>query len=212
MGRVYPIARIVIGPWYRLWMRKMEGLENLPKPPFIIVSNHASYYETILYHCTIAIKLNKKIHALVNGNYWKYLIPRIVLNTTEHIPIDVSKSSKAKKNNEKALKKAARYLKKQDIIMIFPEGHRSQDGILLKGKTGAARLALMSKMPIVPIGVIGSNKVMPRGSLIPRFARCDVKIGKPLYFTGKPTKTNLENITRIIMKEIAKLINQKYIY
>lgn len=210
MKRVYPFARIFIGSWYRMWLRRMEGLENLPKPPFIIASNHASYYETILFHCTIALKLKTKIHALVNGNYWKYLIPRTVLNTTEHIPIDVSKTKDSKKNNEKALKKAAQYLKKKDIILIFPEGHRSKDGKLQKAKTGAARLALMSKAPVVPIGVIGSEKVMPRGSILPRFVRCDVKIGKPMHFKGKKTKSHLKHITRNIMTEIGKLIGQKY--
>ena len=216
MTRVYPLGRILMAWWYRLWTRKIEGTENLPNPPFIIASNHESYYETMVYHCTIAPKLNTKIHALVNGNYWRYLIPRLALNSTEQIPIDVSKSEDSKKNNENALRKAAEYLKKGDIVMVFPEGHRSKDGNLLKAKTGIARLALMSKVPVVPIGVIGAREVLPRGAIFPRFKRCEFRIGKQItfekYFKKKITEKELREITKSIMQKIAKLTNKKYTY
>jgi 1-acyl-sn-glycerol-3-phosphate acyltransferase len=216
MSRVYPLGRILIASWYKLWLRNIEGYENLPKPPFIIASNHASYYEIMLYHCTISLRLNTKIHALVNGNYWNNTVFRWFLDTTQHIPVDVSKTPEANINNQKALEKADEYLKKGDIVLIFPEGHRSKDGKLLKGKTGIAKLALISKAPVVPIGVIGSEKILPRGSLLPRFKRCDVKIGKPIFFDKhydkKITKKLLNEITSTIMGEIATLIGQKYDY
>jgi 1-acyl-sn-glycerol-3-phosphate acyltransferase len=212
MKKVYVFGRIFVAPWYRLWCRRIGGMENLPKPPFILASNHVSYYETMLYHCTISLSLNAKIHALVNGNYWNYFIPRLALNATEQIPIDVSKSEQSKKNNESALKNAAEYLKKGDIVMIFPEGHRSKDGRLLKAKTGIARLVSMSGVPVVPFGVIGAEKVLPKGAILPRFARCGVKIGKPMKFKKPKSKKEQEAITRKIMKEIAKLTGKTYDY
>ena len=74
----------------------------------------------------------------------------------------------------------------------------------------------MAKVPVLPCGIINANNVLPKGKLFPRFARCEVKIGKLMYFdkyyNKKPSKKILEEITRSIMKEIAKLIGQKYNY
>ena len=108
------------------------------------------------------------------------------------------------------------YLKKNEITMIFPEGTRSYDGKLKKAYTGVAKITLKSKAPVLPVGIIDSYKVLPRGKILPRFKRCEVKIGKLMnfekYYKKKINEKILENITRDIMKQIAKLINQKYNY
>ncbi|MCH8003532.1 MAG: 1-acyl-sn-glycerol-3-phosphate acyltransferase [Nanoarchaeota archaeon] len=214
---VYPIEKWIIPPIYKLWLRKVEGLENVPKhKPFIMAMNHASYYDALLLPSLIIPKIDKKIHALVNSYYWNKFLTRIFLNYHESIPVYVEKGDKSKKNNKKSFEKAFNYLKKNEIIMIFPEGKRSSDGKLRKAYTGVARLALNSKIPVLPIGIIGSNKVLPKGKFFPGFKRCEVKIGKPIYFNKyynkKINERVLENITRIIMKNIAKLIYQRYNY
>ena len=74
-------------------------------------------------------------------------------------------------------------------------------------------MALKSKMEVLPVGVIDSFKVLPRGAMFPRFVRCEIKIGKPIKFNNKKTtKKVIDETTRSIMKQIAKLINQKYSY
>ena len=211
----YPISKRIIPPIYSLWIRKIEGLENIPKDkPFIIAANHASYYDALLPAVIIAPRINKKVHSMVNSYYWKPFITRFFLGLWEAIPVYVDKETDAKEKNKEAFEKALSYLKKKEPVMIFPEGTRSKDGKLKKAYPGAAKLALKSKMQVLPVGVIGSFKVLPRGAIFPRFARCEVNIGKPINFNynKKTTKKFIDETTRSIMKQIAKLINQKYSY
>ena len=214
---VYPFGKLILPPVYKLWLRKADGMENAPKDkPFIIATNHTSYYDSVIIHSILIPKINKKIHTLVNSRYWNNFATRTMLDWGECIPVYIQNEKNSKEKNKKAFKKALDYIKKGDIVQIFPEGHRSIDGKLQKGKTGVARLALKAKVPVVPAGIIGSNSVIPKGKILPRFARCEVKIGKPMYFkkyyNKKSTKKMLEEVTRSIMKEIAKLINQEYNY
>ena len=213
---VYPIGKKIIPPIYKLWLRNAKGIENIPEAPFIIAANHSSYYDTVLPHSIIIPILNKKIHALSNSTYWKNPITRWILNLSECIPVYVKKEKYHQKKNKLAFEKAVSYLKKNEIVMIFPEGKRSSDGKLQKAYGGVGRLVLKSKVPVLPFGIIDSHKVFPKGKILPRFARCEVKIGKLIYFNeyyGKRTsKKTLEEITRNIMKEIAKLIGQEYSY
>ncbi len=209
---LYPIARMTLSPIYKLWLRKIEGLENLPLgKPFIIALNHASYYDTILSHIIIIPKTGRQVHALVNRRYWDRFLSRIIIEWGRAIPVYVGKYASKEKNNE-SFRKAVSFLKKGEIIEIFPEGKRSSDGKLQKAYTGVAKLAVKSKVPVIPIGIRDSDKVLPRGAILPRFKRAEFIIGKPIHFNKKPSEKNYKDITRKIMKEIAKLINQKYNY
>ena len=212
----YTISKWIIPPIYKLWLRKVEGIENIPKDkPFIVAANHSSYYDALLLPLIIVSRLDKKIHALVNSYYWKIPITGFFLDLWESIPVSVEKDKNSKEKNKKAIEKALSYLKNNELIMLFPEGTRS-DGKLKKAYTGVAKLALKSKALVLPCGIIGSNKVLPKGKIFPRFARCEVKIGKPIsfekYYNKKISNRLLEEITRSIMKQIAKLTNQKYNY
>ncbi len=223
---VYPIAKHIIPPIYKLWLRKVEGLNNVPiDKPFIIAVNHSSYYDTLLLHTLIIPKINKNIHALVNRKYYDNFIIKGILNWGKCLPVFIGEKSKQAtknntRNNKKTIIEALKCLKKNEVIEIFPEGGRSYDGKLKKAYNGVAALALKAKVPVLPIGIIGSYKVLPKGKLFPRFKRCNVNIGKLMYFTkyygkdyseDKYEKT-LESITRSIMKEIASLCNQEYNY
>ena len=112
------------------------------------------------------------------------------------------------------LRWAVNALKKGKIIAIHPEGTRSLTGRLQKAKTGVARLALGSKVPVIPIGLIGTFEILPKGKYIPKLKRAEMNIGEPIYFdkyyNKRITKKLLREVTNIIMKEIAKLSKQKY--
>ena len=99
---------------------------------------------------------------------------------------------------------------------IFPEGHRSYEHKLREGKTGVAKLALASHVPVIPVGIRGSSKILPRDSYFLKFKRCEVNIGKPLYFEKyykqQNNKKALKIVTHKIMKEISKLSNYSYPY
>jgi 1-acyl-sn-glycerol-3-phosphate acyltransferase len=214
---VYPIEKIILIPIYKLWIGKIEGKGNILKDkPFIIAINHTSYYDVMVLPSLIVPITNKKMSVLVNNHYWKNFITRAFLNYYDCIPLFVKKQKISKQKNKKSLEKAVDYLKDNRVLMIFPEGKRSGDGKLNKGYKGVAELALKSKTPVIPAGIIGSDEVLPKGKIFPRFKRCKVNIGKPMYFNKyygkKPTKKILEEITREIMKEIGKLIGQKYNY
>lgn len=214
---IYPISKFIVPPIYKLWLRKVEGLENVPKDdPFIIAVNHTSYYDALLLPCIIVPKINKKIHPLVNSYYWSNLITGFFLNLWKCIPVFVEKEKNSKQKNKSAFVKAIKYLKNKELIMIFPEGSRSKDGKLKKAYHGVARICLGAKVPVLPVGVIGANEVMPVGKVLPRLKRCEVKIGKLMhfgkYYNKRGNKKVLAQITRSIMKEIAKLIGQEYNY
>lgn len=214
---VYPIGKLIVPPVYKLWLGKVEGLENVPRDkPFIIAANHSSYYDALLIHVILVPYLDKKIHAFVNSYYWKNFVTGMFIEWGEGIPVFVEKEKNAKKRNKESFEKALNYIQKKELIMIFPEGRRSPDGKLQKAYTGIARLALKAKVPVLPCGIIGSNKVLPRGAALPRFIKCEVRIGKPMHFEGyynkKPNNKIFERVTRSVMKEIAKLTNQQYSY
>ena len=212
----HPIFRVTLFPFCKIWLRRAEGMENVPMDkPFIVAANNASYYDTILIHSVLVPKLNKKLHAFTNSLYWKFPIMREVLNSGECIPVYVGREKNTEKNKQ-AIQKALGYLNKGGVIEIFPEGTRSPDGKLKKAHTGIAKLALKAKVPVLPFGIRGSHKVLPKGKILPHLVRCEVKIGKLLhfdkYYNKKLNNKIYEDITRSIMKEIAKLIGQEYEY
>ncbi len=214
---VHPIAKLIVPPIYQLWLRKIEGLENIPKDcPFIIAANHTSYYETVLLHTILIPRINKEVHALCNSYYWKYPIARYFLNLSQTIPVYVEESVKSKSKNKKSFDKALYYLKKKEIVLIFPEGKRGDGKKLNRAYNGVAKLAINSKAPVLPVGIVDAHKVLPKGKLVPRFKKAEVRFGKQMkfekFYNKKINDKILNQVTREIMKQVGKLIGQKYNY
>jgi 1-acyl-sn-glycerol-3-phosphate acyltransferase len=222
---IYPFTRIFLGPIIRSYVRKVEGLSNLPSTPFIAAANHASYVDDFIFPYTIGYNADKKFHIFVNSRFYKNVFFKMFLDHYRCIPVDVSRDlvdkrdpslKKSREKNEYAFQQAVNLLRTGHIFMIFPEGGRSPDGKIRKSKTGIARIALTAKVPVVPVGIKGSYEIMPKGSKFPKFRRADIIIGKPLYFDsffGKEKDyKSLTLVTTKIMKEIAKLIGQDYKY
>ncbi len=213
---VYPIAKHIIVPLVKsLWVKKAIGLDNLPKDkPFIFACNHGSFIDDIILPVVIIPHINKYAHIYCNDSFFKNPVTGSFIRWGKVIPIRVYKSKDQKKINKKAFKLAKNYLKKGEPVGIFPEGHRTKDGKLQKARSGVAALALAAKVPVVPIGTIGTFKIWPKGTSMPTLNKCTVKIGKPIYFDKYYKKENnqkvLKDITNKIMKEIAKLSRQKY--
>lgn len=214
---VHPIAKLIIPPIYQLWLRKIGGLENIPKDgPFIIAANHTSYYETVLLHTILIPRINKEVHALCNSYYWRYLVARYFLDMSQTIPVYVEKSVKSRSKNKKSFNKALHYLKKKEIVLVFPEGKRGDGKKLNKAYNGVAKLAIKSKVPVMPVGFVDAHKVLPKGKLVPRFKRAEVRFGKPMkferFYNKKINDKILNQVTGEIMKQVGKLIRQKYNY
>ncbi len=213
---VHAILKRTIIPFIRLFIRKIGGGKNIPeKCAFIVAANHASFFDDFVVPSILIPVVDKKLHFYVKLKYFEnYIIRKILEDVGEEIPVASKTDKDHDKINKKAFDTALSYLKKGGVVGIFPEGTRSFDGKLQRAKTGIAKVALTAKVPVLPIGIVGSDKILPKGSFLPRIRRCEVNVGKPLYFEkyyGKSQSNDLlENITRDIMKEIAMLSNQKY--
>lgn len=202
----YLFAKLTIIPLVKLWVRKVNGIENLPKGAFIAAANHASYMDHLIIAGYIISHLNRKVHFLAKKEHFDNIFKKAWHTYAGAIPLD------RQSGGEETLKWAVKALKEGKIIAIHPEGTRSLTGKLQKAKTGVARLALLSKAPVVPIGLMGTFEILPKGKYIPRFKRAIMNIGKPMRFPQykKINKKILRDVTTKIMREIAKLSKQKY--
>jgi len=205
----YPIAKWIIPPVTKLWLKEVNGLENVPRgKPFIIAANHESYIDHFFILCTLVKVLNKKAHYLAKKEHFSNPLKAIWHKWAGAIPID------RQAGGEEAVKWAIKALNQGKIIAMHPEGTRTLTGKLLKAKTGIAKLALAAKVPVLPVGIIGAFEILPKGKYIPKFKRARMNVGELMYFDEyygrKVTKKLLRDVTDKIMKEIAKLSDQKY--
>lgn len=204
----YPVVKKLVSPVIRgIWINRVEGLENLPQDgACIIASNHESYLDFISF---IAI-CPRQIHYLAAEKFFTHPVWKWVMLIMGQIKIDRFADAKIS-----SFRVVLSSLKKGKMIGIFPEGTRSSDGRLLRGKPGIAQLALKSKVPVVPVGIIGTYEVMSRHQSFPRFEKkITIRIGKPIditqqfdEFTGKE---KLQGITDQIMLKIADLTGEEY--
>lgn len=206
---VYFFAKRTLVPFFGLWVKQVNGIKNIPrKGPLIIAANHSSYMDHLCLSSVIIPLLDKKLHFLAKKEHFASIFQRLWHNYVGAIPLD------RKSGGKEALKSAVKYLAHDKAIGIYPEGTRTLTGKLQKAKTGVARLALISKAPVVPVGIIGTFEILPKGTYIPKFKRAVINFGKPIYFTKyynkKINKRMLREVTNRIMKEIARLCKQEY--
>lgn len=204
---IYPLPLIFIFKLANLFVRSIKGLWNVPKEPFIVASNHESYLDPFIVTGTLLPRLNKKVNWLaMKGRFWKIFGDRISRGWAGCVPLNGGK--------KRALNELTSLLKKGELVGIFPGGPRSLDGNLTEGKTGISRLVLGAKVPVIPMGLIGTYEIAPRERIIPKLKRADVKIGKPIYFdkyyNKKVTEKLLKEMVDKVMKEIARLTKKRY--
>ena len=174
---VYLIAKRVISLLIRPWLGKCTGIENVPKKEgAILAANHSSYLDHLIIGCNIVPKTNRHAKFLAKKEHFEAFFERQWHKYLQAIPID------RQAGGEEALKEAIKRLKKGSLIMVYPEGTRTLTGKMNKGKTGAVRLALAAKVPIIPMGITNTFKILPKGKRIPKLGlKADLNIGKPLY-------------------------------
>jgi 1-acyl-sn-glycerol-3-phosphate acyltransferase len=209
-GWLYPVARPVLLPIFHFaWRIRVEGRENLPDDgPAILCPNHTSVIDSFL----LPAVLPRRITFVGKAEYldsWKtrHLFPALGM-----IPIDRRGGDAA----QQALDAAAEILLRGELFGIYPEGTRSRDGILRRGRTGAARLALRTGAPLVPVGLVGTRDIQPPGARVPRpFRACAIRLGKPLdpghYRDRGDDRMVLRQMTDELMFEIRSLSGQEYV-
>ncbi|WES65937.1 lysophospholipid acyltransferase family protein [Microbacter sp. GSS18] len=180
MGLTYALGRMVITPLARLVYRPhIEGRANVPKHgPVIFASNHLSFIDSI----AIPVAAPRPVHFLAKASYFEGhgfsgWVQREFFAAIGAIPVQRGAGQAALD----ALDQQRRLLDEGSAVALYPEGTRSLDGRLYKGRTGVAFLALQTGAPVVPVGLIGTDKVMPVGSRMPSLRhRATVRFGEPL--------------------------------
>jgi len=212
----YWLAKFVtIGPFlHMLWRSWVDGLENVPDDrPAILASNHLSFCDSFFFPLVV----KRKVTFLAKSEYFtspgiKGLISRMFFAGVGQLPIDRDDPDASRA----ALKTGLRVLRNGKLLGIYPEGTRSPDGRLYRGKTGVARLALESGAVVLPCAMINTNVIQPQGRLIPKLRpRPGVRIGKPLDFSryqGLVGDRLVErSITDEVMYAMMQLSGQEYV-
>ncbi len=201
-----PLLRLFYSPW-------AQGLENVPQTgAAIFASNHVSFSDSFF----LGVVLKRRITYLAKSDYFtgkglKGALSRAFFSGVGQVPIDRTGGSAS----QAALKAGLSVLNKRQLLGIYPEGTRSPDGRLYRGKTGVARLALVSKAPVIPVAMIGTFDVQPQGRVIPKIGDVGSIIGKPMDFSRyeglEDDPLILRAITDEIMYELLKLGSQEYV-
>ncbi len=204
---LYPVLQLLFRPW-------AEGAENVPRTgPAIIASNHLSFSD----HFFAPLPVPRKVVFLAKSEYFtgrgiKGLFSRAFFSGVGQIPVDRSGGEAS----ERALATGLRVLSAGHLLGIYPEGTRTPDGRLFRGKTGVARLALEARVPVIPCAMIGGFEFQPPGRITPRLRiRPGVRFGKPLdfsrYYGLETDRIVLRAVTDEIIYEIMKLSGQEYV-
>ena len=213
MPLLYTIGKLTVAPALRLAFRPhVEGLEHIPATGgAIFASNHLSVADELLLGTVVPRHLAFWAKSeYFKGTGLKGDFSKFVLTGLGAIPVERAGGRAALT----AFDAAIPVLKAGDLVAVYPEGTRSPDGRLYRGRTGTVRLAIAAGVPIIPVGVTGTDKAQPIGTRIPRpgRAKITIKFGKPLDFTGRPDdRTSLRAMTDEMMAEIQKLSGQEYV-
>ena len=169
-----PIVKAIFRPW-------IIGRRNIPQTgAAILASNHLSFVDSVF----LPLMIDRPVAFLAKSDYFtgkgiKGWATRVFFKGTGMIPIDRSGG----KASEASLNTGLQVLGRGDLLGIYPEGTRSPDGRLYRGRTGIARMALEAHVPVVPVVMVDTDTMMPIGRRIPRIARVGVVIGEPLDFS-----------------------------
>jgi 1-acyl-sn-glycerol-3-phosphate acyltransferase len=212
----YWLAKFVLlGPLLRgLWRPWTEGLDNIPGDgPVIIASNHLSFCDSFF----MPVMVPRKVTFLAKSEYFttpgiKGFFSRIFMSGVGQVPIDRSDADAS----QDALNTGVRVLRAGHLLGIYPEGTRSPDGRLYRGKTGVARMVLESGALVVPCTMVNTSVIQPAGRLLPKLRpRPGMRFGKPLDFSRYEGMTGdrfvERSMTDEIMYELMELSGQEYV-
>ncbi|MFF8535609.1 lysophospholipid acyltransferase family protein [Streptomyces sp. SAS_267] len=210
----YVLKYVLLGPLLRLVFRpRIEGLEHVPSSGRAIVAgNHLSFAD----HFLMPAILKRRITFLAKAEYFtgpgvKGRLTAAFFRSIGQIPVDRS----GKEAGQAAIREGLGVLNKDELLGIYPEGTRSHDGRLYKGKVGVAVMALRAQAPVVPCAMIGTFEAQPPGRKLPRIHPVVIRFGKPLDFSRyaglEGEKAVLRAITDEIMYAILALSEQEYV-
>jgi 1-acyl-sn-glycerol-3-phosphate acyltransferase len=210
----YQLSRVVAGPLLHAFGRpRATGLENIPASgPALLASNHLSIVDSVY----LPLMLSRPVVFPAKAEYFTAKGPlgrawAAYLRSTNQLVMnrDDTRSATA------TLEAAAEILRAGNLFGFYPEGTRSPDGRLYRGRSGLGWLVLNSGAPVIPVAMIGTRKMLPPGSPVPRPAKVEIKIGKPMEFghlAGDPPARARRIIADEVMHAIAELSGQEYVH
>lgn len=203
---VGPVVNAVFRPW-------TKGLDSIPaEGPAILASNHLSFSDSVF----IPVAVPRPVRFLAKNDYWNRrglygASSRWFFTATGQIPMDRSGGQAS----QDSLAAGEQALRGGDLLGIYPEGTRSPDGRLYRGKLGMATLALRTGVPVIPMALIGTDKVQPIDRNIPRIRRVGLIIGEPMrfeaYYTNADDRFAQRAVTDEVMSQIQRLSGQEYV-
>ncbi len=209
-GSAYEVARILTAPARRGLIRlDVESPENLPTTgPVIVVANHLSFFDSVL----LMFALPRPVSVLGKAEYTDRTVTNWLFCGAGMIAIRRENAG----DLARAFAKVSEVLDRGGVVGLFPEGTRSRDGLLHRGHSGAAHLALTTGAPIVPLGIIGTDLILPAGARLVRpFRHATIRLGEPIHAAeaGFANSTNhaRREITDCFMSEIRRLCQQDYV-
>ena len=201
-----PLMMTVFRPW-------VTGLENMPKTgPVIVVCNHLSFVDSVF----LPLVIERQMAFLAKSDYFtgrglKGFFIRFFMTSAGQLPIDRSGG----KASEASLNSGLAVLAEGKVLAVYPEGTRSPDGRMFRGRTGVARMVVEANVPVIPVAVVDTDKVMPLGSKFPSVHKVGVIVGTPLDFSRfqgmESDRFVLRSITDEIIYEMNKLSGQEYV-
>jgi 1-acyl-sn-glycerol-3-phosphate acyltransferase len=210
---LYEVTHAVVPPVAKaVWRPTVEGLDKVPAAgPVIVASNHRSFADSLV----IPIVAPRRVVFLAKQDYFtgrgvKGALTRAWFTGVGMVPVDREDQKAALASLDIALE----VLGRGEAFGIYPEGTRSRDGRLYRGRTGVAHLALTSGAPVVPVGLTGTEHLQPVGTRIPRLADVTVRFGEPMSFqsayAGVPPGRARRQVTDVIMDAIQQLSGQPF--
>jgi len=213
---IYSLLKyVVLGPILRLIFRPhVTGREHIPASgAAILASNHLSFSDSIFLPLMVK---RRKVTFVAKAEYFlgtgiKGFLTKLFFVSTGTIPVDRSGGRAA----QAAIDTGLRILRSGELFGIYPEGTRSPDGRLYRGKTGVARLALEAAVPVIPVAMLNSDVIQPPGKIIPHLGRVRIRFGPPMDFSryaGMAGDRFVERaVTDEIMYELMELSGRDYV-
>ncbi|HET9421597.1 MAG TPA: lysophospholipid acyltransferase family protein [Nocardioides sp.] len=209
---IYTVLHTVVPPVAKLiWRPDVRGLERVPsKGGVLLASNHLSFADSVV----IPVVVPRKVVFLAKSDYFtgsgvKGALSRAWFEGLGMLPVDRDDNKAALASLDTALE----VLGRGDAFGIYPEGSRSRDGRLYRGRTGVAHLALTAGVPVVPVGLIGTDRLQPVGARLPRRVKVTVAFGEPIEvageYDGMPLGRARRELTDRIMTAIQELSGQE---
>ena len=206
---LYRLLHAVVPPAINaLWRPTVHGVEHVPdRGPAILAANHLSFLDSVFLPAAI----DRPVFYLGKSDYFR--------GWQRHFFENVGVMPVARQGGdagEASLRRGEEVLRAGHLLGIYPEGTRSPDGRLYRGKTGPARLALRTGAPVVPVGIVGTDRVLPTGAKVPRMGQVSIRIGAPLplaarYGPAAEDRFALRSATDELMYELMLLTGQQYV-